>query len=212
MRPDAVKYLYIDKENRKRAVVERRKSFNEYDTARFLNYRVSVQEKLKSLTAKIRFDAKGKLEIYCDETSQASFKKLKAWAREREDIMLNYMSDRYELVGYWAYQIDGIYYDKLPDKFVAYDLYDLFYDKSINTERAAEFCSSIGVHYIKPFIHGVFVVEDLIQLMNTKSTYGAPQKAGLYMRIEDDHSTISISTLDNRIEEYSGRQKYHSYV
>ncbi len=89
--------------------------------------------------------------------------------------------------GEWLYALHGIRYDKLPDLFVAYDLFDWFALKFIATDKARELLTSAGFS-VPPLLHTgkVESYEQLENLCNEPSAYSTTDKReGVYVKITD---------------------------
>ena len=52
------------------------------------------------------------------------FERLWPWAYERQPELQDFLGNRYILFGEWLYAKNRIFYDALPDIFIAFDMYD----------------------------------------------------------------------------------------
>ena len=68
--------------------------------------------------------------------------------------------------------VHTIYYDKLPDWFLVFDVYDLKREEYWSWDKVLDLCNKIGLHTV-PFIYEGKVNKDTLkQLMPKESTYG----------------------------------------
>lgn len=87
--------------------------------------------------------------------------------------------------GEWVYALHGIRYDKLPDWFIAYDLFDWFPLKFMATDKARELLIGAGFS-VPPLLHTGKVEswEQLESLCNEQSAFSTiDQREGVYIKI-----------------------------
>lgn len=95
--------------------------------------------------------------------------------------------------GEWLYALHGIRYDKLPDLFVAYDLFDWFSLQFVATEKARELLTNAGFS-VPPLLHTGKVEswEQLEALCNEKSAFSTlDQREGVYIKISDTKEVVA---------------------
>lgn len=140
------------------------------------------------------------------------FDLLKSWANEHIEELFNILEDKYILYGEWLYAKHFIFYDALPNYFLAFDLYDKKEQKFLCTpkflDKIKNSCISCVpilhsdrfdkvnsfIQYIKPTS---FKTKDwktkLIEIASEKElqhTDMTDLMEGVYVRVEDDDWVI----------------------
>ena len=106
----------------------------------FLRHKLTVEEKVDGANLGISFDAKGNVRVqnrgnYLHLPSPGQWKKLSEWLTPRTDVLSKHLTDQYILFGEWCYAQHSIFYNHLPDWFLAFDIYD---------RRSCSFLASIS--------------------------------------------------------------------
>ena len=85
------------------------------------------------------------------------------------------------LFGEWCYARHSVGYDKLPDWFVAFDVYDRVAQRFWSRARRDVLCQALAVCVVPILAEGRFTLPDLIKLMGT-SRMGSEPMEGVYLR------------------------------
>src|SRR5215831_4461101 len=91
------------------------------------------------------------------------------------------------IYGEWLYALHGIEYDRLPEWFVAYDVYDPEEGKFLDTAKARHLLTAAGFQ-TTPFLHGGPIQgwEQLERFCNEASAYsGKDRREGVYVKVSD---------------------------
>jgi len=119
------------------------------------------------------------------------FKHLNTWIRAHQDELFDLLYPHCILFGEWCYAVHSIYYDQLPDWFLAFDIYDLEQKRFLCRQRRHEILKDAGIYEV-PFL-GKRRIEpnNVIDFLNTTQStlYNGPME-GIYLRIEDDEQLL----------------------
>lgn len=155
----------------------------------FLNHTIIVEEKIDGANLGISFDSNCNL-ILQNRGSQLNlpevgqWKKLEQWLQSRVDSLFEALSDRYILFGEWCYAKHSIFYDQLPDWFLAFDIYDKVVNEFLSVRNRNKILFSINVESV-PFLNtGVFTISDLTGMLQC-SHFSEELAEGIYVRIDE---------------------------
>ncbi len=88
------------------------------------------------------------------------------------------------LFGEWCYAQHSIFYDRLPDWFLAFDVFDGSEGRFWSVERRNALLSLSGLAAVPQVATGRFSVPELLKLLNGQSAYGDLLREGVYLRRE----------------------------
>lgn len=71
----------------------------------------------------------------CSFLNFGQWKKLSAWLAQRTGLLFDQLTDRYILFGEWCYAEHSIRYDRLPDWFLGFDIYERCRAKFLSSTR-----------------------------------------------------------------------------
>lgn len=129
---------------------------------------------------------------YVNNKSHEQFKKIDKWLQDHSEQLFHVL-DGYDrskspiLYGEWLYAKHSIFYDKLPDTFLAFDLYDTVADKFYSREKlAALLKEGAGQLYQVPQISTpAQITKDwLASAIQQPSCFYAGTVEGVYLRKE----------------------------
>lgn len=93
----------------------------------------------------------------------------------------------YSVYGEWCLAQHGIFYDRLPDWFIAYDLYDYEHGHFVEPEKTEDLLGQAGF-VTAPLIHrGEFDGDynDLVGYAQDFSDWSSSQREGIYVKVFD---------------------------
>lgn len=94
----------------------------------------------------------------------------------------------YCVYGEWCVAQHGIHYTKLPDWFIAYDVYNHEKDFFVSPPTARQWLTELGFNlptlYSSGPYHGGY--EELEQFANSISTFAESKAEGIYLKVYDD--------------------------
>jgi len=100
--------------------------------------------------------------------------------------------DRVSVYGEWMYAMHTVYYDQLPDIFIAFDLYDYKHNEFMESNMARYYLYQAGFSLpplLESNMDGVKI--DLDKLINKKSEYSSKDlHEGLYVKVCDEERIV----------------------
>lgn len=99
------------------------------DAQEFLKHKIIIEEKIDGANLGISFDTDGNIKLqnrgdYLIEPLHGQWKVLPEWLVVHDAELFDILTDKYILFGEWCYAKHSIFYSKLPDYFVAFDIFD----------------------------------------------------------------------------------------
>jgi hypothetical protein len=89
------------------------------------------------------------------------------------------------LFGEWCYARHSIHYTRLPDLFLAFDVFDKRVGKFLSTIRRDRLTSSLRLSTVPKIGAGVYLLAEVSGLIGRSSLYDGPME-GIYLRFEDN--------------------------
>ncbi|MCA9215115.1 MAG: RNA ligase family protein [Planctomycetales bacterium] len=156
---------------------------------RFLAHDVIVEEKIDGANLGISFDSAGVIRAQnrgslLQEPMSGQWKVLPAWLAVRSDCFFDVLSDRYILFGEWCYAKHSILYDRLPDWFVGFDVFDSQANRFANRAARDAILESLEVPVVPCLARGRFSLDDITNLLGL-SHFGDTPAEGIYLRYDD---------------------------
>lgn len=156
----------------------------------FLRHELLVEEKVDGANLGISFDADGNIRVQNRGTSlhlpgSGQWKKLGAWLAPRTDVLFKHLTDRYILFGEWCYAQHSVFYDRLSDWFLAFDVYDKHVGRFLSSGRRDDLFQTMHVAQIPTIARGHFNLLDLKKLLSHSKFSDQPSE-GLYLRFDKD--------------------------
>lgn len=156
---------------------------------------VYVEEKVDGANVGISVDRSDRLLLqnrgdYLREPLPAQFRPLPSWLNAREETLRRVLGTRFILFGEWCYAKHTVAYTRLPDLFIAFDVYDRKDGRFVSVERRQDFIRECGVFEV-PTLHAAHIDQrDIEGLMASRSRFGDSPCEGLYFRICDRFHTL----------------------
>lgn len=157
---------------------------------RFLSAEVVVEEKVDGANLGISLDAAGRPRTqnrgqYLAEPYTGQFSRLRSWLATHEAGLLDILTTDMLVFGEWCAARHSVAYDRLPDWFVAFDVYDRGARRFWDTKRRSSLLTSTGLHGVAAVRQGRFTLEGLRTLLEeTPSAYRSGPVEGLVIRRE----------------------------
>ncbi len=154
----------------------------------FLRQPLIVEEKVDGANLGISFDSHGNLLAQNRGNLllrgiKDQFAPLWAWLSDRESLMFDALEDRLILFGEWCYARHSIHYTRLPDYFLAFDVYDKQERHFLTSARRDEICHKLQLATVPKVGTGIFSLVDIPRLIGQSSLYDGPME-GIYLRQE----------------------------
>lgn len=152
----------------------------------FLAQKLTIEEKVDGANLGISFDSCGNVRAqnrggYLALPSSGQWRPLQDWLALRADELLVTLVDRYILFGEWCYARHSIFYNRLSDWFLVFDIYDRQSGRFLSVNRRDAFCRKLGVAQVPVIARGHFLFEDLAGLLS-KSAVAEEPAEGIYLR------------------------------
>jgi ATP-dependent RNA circularization protein (DNA/RNA ligase family) len=115
------------------------------------------------------------------ESSHGQFKPLNRWLQPRSHALAEALFPDLMLFGEWCYAVHSVRYTRLPDWFLAFDVYDRARGEFWSVSRRDRLATELGVPIVPRLGAGRFDLTGLRALL-VKSHLGDGPAEGLYVR------------------------------
>ena len=165
----------------------------------FLRHELVIEEKIDGANLGISFDAEGNIctqnrGAYLHLPSAGQWKKLAEWLAPRTDALFEQLTDRYILFGEWCYAQHSVVYDRLPDWFLGFDIYDKNAARFFSCTPRDKIFRTIGISQVPKVDRGQFTITGLDKLLSkSKLTDNAAE--GLYLRFDQGDWLVQRAKL-----------------
>ncbi len=134
---------------------------------------------------------------YVNHTSHAQFKKLEQWVdAHRGDLykILDrdlYFAQRYVLFGEWLTTVHSVTYTKLPDWFLAFDLYDRTTRSWVDRKTLAALLAETQIRQTPLLYEGPMPSEEELKAMvQRQSQFTEGRLEGVYVKVEREGRVV----------------------
>lgn len=165
------------------------------DEAReLLNGTVSVEEKVDGANvglsisdAGIRAQNRG---AYIErQTCHPQFKPLFRWIDAHQHALMDALDPNLIVFGEWCYAVHSVRYTRLPDWFLAFDVYDRARDEFWSAVRRDALIDRIGLARVPKVAQGRFDVAAIVAMLGASQVSDGPAE-GVYVRRDDDERLV----------------------
>ncbi len=161
---------------------------------------VTVEEKVDGANVGISVDEHGELRaqnrgsFLAREASHPQFKPLFRWLDERRAALEAALFPGLLLFGEWCHVVHSVAYDRLPDWFLAFDIYDRTLGRFWSVPRRDQLVRQLGLALIPRVAHGRFDLAGLERLFG-KSQLANTDAEGLYIRSDEGDHLVARAKL-----------------
>lgn len=114
------------------------------------------------------------------------FKPLFRWLDSRKRDLVDMLGENLILLGEWCYAVHSILYDRLPDWFLAFDVYDRESGRFWSTRRRNELMELLDIATVPRVAAGSYNLDELRSMLDSQpSALRDGPLEGLYIRRED---------------------------
>lgn len=164
------------------------KVLTETERDAFLTHELTVEEKVDGANLGLSFDAHGNIRAqnrgaYLLLPGSGQWKKLGEWLALHTDALFEHLSDRYILFGEWCYAQHSIFYENLPDWFLAFDVYDREAGHFLATAHRDRLLGEIYISKVPDIARGRFTYSEIQKLLSQSKLTNQPAE-GIYLRID----------------------------
>eukprot|EP01064_Diplonema_japonicum_P008638 TRINITY_DN16073_c0_g1_i1.p1 TRINITY_DN16073_c0_g1~~TRINITY_DN16073_c0_g1_i1.p1 ORF type:complete len:981 (+),score=235.85 TRINITY_DN16073_c0_g1_i1:37-2979(+) len=160
------------------------------DAKSYHSEKTVVEEKIDGSNLGIWFDED--MNVVCmnrgkavTSSSGSQWGKLDAWLDEKRSELYKILGQRYTLYGEWMVARHSISYTKLPDYFIAFDVYDKRAGRFLGVRPRNELIRSTSLYVIRPISTSVHPDKaSLTSLLSTQSYYTSAVIEGVYIRVD----------------------------
>lgn len=154
----------------------------------FLQNQLVVEEKVDGANLGISFDSSGNIRAqnrgsYLQSPYRGQWKKLSEWLEPKMEPLFEGLSDRYILFAEWCYAQHSIFYDRLPDWLLGFDILDINSRKFLSISKRNRIFSDLGISQVPRIGRGHFSLSELKNLMS-QSRLRDNTPEGLYLRFD----------------------------
>lgn len=155
----------------------------------FLRHEVTIEEKIDGANLGISFDAEGNIRTqnrgsYLSLPGSGQWKKLAEWLAPKTDLLFEHLTDRFILFGEWCYAQHSIFYDQLPDWFLAFDIYDLESQRFLATEHRDLLIEQLRISKVPTITRGIFTYSEIEHFLSESKLTNQPAE-GIYLRVDE---------------------------
>ena len=138
------------------------------------------------------------------------FRPLWPWLDRHRDHLFDALGDTLTLFGEWCYACHSVQYDRLPDWFLCFDIYDREAKRFWSADRRNTLLAEMGVEPTPEVARGRFTVRQLAALIG-RSVVGTSGMEGIVVRAETDgfvtaRGKLVAAQFTQQIEEHWSRR------
>lgn len=175
------------------------KVMSESERNEFLRHELVVEEKLDGANLGISFDEAGAIRVqnrgeYLHFPNKGQWQKLFEWITPRQELLFDQLTDRYILFGEWCYAQHSVVYNRLPDWFFGFDIYDKLTARFFSYTRRNEIIQAIGIFQVPQVAIGHFTLPKLRNLL-LQSYFSDNLSEGVYLRFNQGDWLIQRAKL-----------------
>ena len=164
------------------------KVLSESERNEFLLHELIIEEKIDGANLGISFDSEGNIRTqnrgaYLNLPTSGQWKKISDWLEPRTDELFEHLSDHFILFGEWCYAQHSIFYDRLPDWFLGFDIYDKRVGRFLSSEHRNVLLRKMRIAQVPVVARGHFAYSEIIELLST-SKFSDQSAEGLYLRFD----------------------------
>jgi atypical dual specificity phosphatase len=105
------------------------------------------------------------------------------------------------LYGEWCYAKHSIYYDRLPDLFIAYDIYIPEDDEWLSPDKFKSEMSQTNIHFIKPELKTFNNMSEIVAESEKPSKYRNGVREGIVIKLSDGRKVTGSFKIVNKFFE-----------
>jgi ATP-dependent RNA circularization protein (DNA/RNA ligase family) len=157
------------------------------DAAEFLSHSVAVEEKVDGANIGISLSDDDELRVQNRGSFLSwsflhpQFKPLPRWIGTHRRILTDCLGANLILFGEWCYATHSLQYTRLPDWFLAFDVYDRAVGKFWSVERRNALATKMGLATVPLLARGKFNTVNIKRLLGPSRLTDGPAE-GIYLR------------------------------
>lgn len=180
-------------------IVRDDKVMSERERKDFLQNELVVEEKVDGANLGISFDSSGNIRAqnrgaFLHKPFSGQWRKLPHWLSPKTDVFFDVLQDRYILFGEWCYAQHSVAYNRLPDWFLGFDIYDKKNHSFFSNQRRDDVFHRLGIVSVPVLGRGRFSLKKLKGFL-AKSSLGDKPAEGIYLRVDEGDWLIHRTKL-----------------
>ncbi|MBI5061997.1 MAG: RNA ligase family protein [Desulfatitalea sp.] len=165
------------------------KVLTENERREYLRHEIVIEEKVDGANLGISFNVSGDLRIqsrgeYLQPPYSGQWKKISEWLTPKIELLRDGIKDRYLLFGEWCYAQHSIFYSRLPDWFLGFDIFDKQSKKFLSCSRRDERFRKLGILGVPLLNQGRFSFDEVLNFLSVSRLGGRPAE-GIYLRMDE---------------------------
>lgn len=167
------------------------KVLGEDEASELLSHDLIVEEKVDGANVGLSVDEDGRLRVQnrgsyiLADQCHRQFRPLFRWLGPREARLAEALYPHLMLFGEWCYAVHSVRYTRLPDWFLAFDVYDKVEGRFWSAARRDDLAAELGLTVVPRLGEGRFDVPTLQRFL-TRSRLTEHPPEGLYVRQDRD--------------------------
>lgn len=177
------------------------KVLDEAAVAELLADEVVVEEKVDGANVGLSVDSEGRVRAqnrgqYLEPGGHAQFGPLWPWIDARSNELREQLGEDLIVFGEWCFAVHSVRYDRLPDWFLGFDVFDRRDDSFWSSVRRNELFGGLGIVPVPELLRGHTSLSELVRLLERSSSrVGGVALEGLYVRREASDRLIARAKL-----------------
>ncbi len=165
---------------------------SDVEAREFLSTEILIEEKVDGANLGISVTDEGALQVqnrgsFLEKPVAPQFRPLGAWLAERESALVALLGRGLTIFGEWCFAVHSAQYDRLPDWFLGFDVYDRAAERFWASEKRNELLRTMGIRVVPEIARGHFTGDELRRLLaSMESSLGPGRVEGLYLRRESN--------------------------
>lgn len=166
----------------------------------FLSGTVSVEEKIDGANLGLSFSDEGELRFqnrgnWLKGKLDGQWERLRGWAATHETTLRRLLPPQHILFGEWCYARHSVSYTRLPDWFLAFDVYDGEHGLFWSVQRRNALTDKAGIVCVPSVAAGDFPMKKIKAMLAGRSAVGDLQREGLYLRRDDAEFLVARAKI-----------------
>ncbi len=162
------------------------KVFSPIEAREFLEGEITIEEKVDGGNIGFSLDESGSLQVqnrgsYLTSGSHPQFQPLWPWIDARRFALIDSLRPDLMLFGEWCFAVHSVPYNRLPDWFLGFDVYDRAEGRFWSVDRRDSWLANLGLATVPRLARGQFSLERLRSLIGTSTITEGPME-GIYLR------------------------------
>jgi protein-tyrosine phosphatase/predicted kinase len=121
---------------------------------------------------------------YINNKSHSQFQLINNWISKKYDSLMKILNENRIIYGEWVFAKHSIYYDKLPDLFIVFDIYDRLEERFFSRNRLEKTLADTDLFWVPLIFKGRLKNVNLYNLIEEYSEFSSNyRREGIYLRL-----------------------------